>query len=90
LLSPLTEEHHLVLLLLPLTLLILSEPASNPADLILLVLAVLLLGSRYSFEQFSALHAGWPSLLMTAKLLGIAILTWLLIRRLRQAERAEL
>jgi len=83
LLSPLTEEHHLVLLLLPLTLLILSKPTSNPADLILLVLAVLLLGSRYSFEQFSALHAGWPSLLMTAKLLGIVTLTWLLIRRLR-------
>jgi len=90
LLSPLTEEHHLVLLLLPLTLLILSEPASNPADLILLVLAVLLLGSRYSFEQFSTLHAGWPSLLMTGKLLGIMTLTWLLIRRLRHAGRAEL
>ncbi len=87
LLSPLTEEHHLVVLLLPLTLLLLAE-ANAPTgwkDSVLLVTSILLVGSRYSFEQFPAFHRGPLSLLAAGKILGVAALVWVLVRRLRAA-----
>jgi hypothetical protein len=85
LLSPLMEEHHLVVLLLPLAMLLLAEPQGpmRAADTVLLVGSILLLGSRYSFEQFAAFHQGPLSLLATGKLLGVAGLAWALLRRLR-------
>ncbi len=88
LLSPLMEEHHLVVLLLPVALLLLGDGATPPRpwDQILLVGGVLLLGSRYSLEQFPAFHRGVLSLLATGKLLGVAALAWALVRRLRPAE----
>ncbi|MGH7428993.1 MAG: glycosyltransferase 87 family protein, partial [Candidatus Methylomirabilaceae bacterium] len=84
LLSPLTEEHHLVVLLLPLTLLLLTEPvpARRSLELGLLMVAVILLGSRYSFERFELFHQGLLSLLTTGKLLGVVSLAWILMRRL--------
>jgi len=90
LLSPLTEEHHLVVLLLPLTLLVLdrTDPPMRPRDVAILVASILLLGSRYSFEQFPAFHQGILSLLMTGKVLGVFGLAWVLISRLR-VERAR-
>lgn len=89
LLSPLTEEHHLVVLLLPLALLILGGPVNpmRPSDLVLLVGATLLLGSRYSLEQFPLFHQGWFSLLATGKLMGVAAVAWILLRRLRDSGR---
>ena len=85
LLSPLTEEHHLVVLLLPLTLLLLAEPVSARRSLELgsLAVSIVLLGSRYSFERFELFHQGLLLLLMTGKLLGVIGLAWILIRRLR-------
>jgi len=85
LLSPLTEEHHLVVLLLPLTLLVVdrTDPPLRPRDVVMLVASILLLGSRYSFERFPAFHQGILSLLMTGKLLGVIGLTWVLASRLR-------
>ena len=85
LLSPLTEEHHLVVLLLPLTLLVLdhTDPSLRPQDVAVLVASMLLLGSRYSLERFPALHQGVLSLLMTGKLLGLVGLAWVLVRRFR-------
>ena len=90
LLSPLMEEHHLVVLLLPLTLLVLdrTDPPMRPRDVAILVASILLLGSRYSFEQFPAFHQGILSLLMTGKVLGVFGLAWVLISRLR-VERAR-
>ncbi len=85
LLSPLTEEHHLVVLLLPLTLLVLdrTDPPLRPRDVAVLVASILLLGSRYSFERLPAFHQGMLSLLMTGKLLGVIGLIWVLAGRLR-------
>jgi glycosyl transferase family 87 len=85
LLSPLTEEHHLVVLLLPLTLVVLgrTDPPLRPRDVTMLLASVLLLGSRYSFEQFPSFHQGILSLLMTGKLLGVIGLTLVLAARLR-------
>ena len=89
LLSPLTEEHHLVVLLLPITLLLIKEtdvPLSQK-ELTVLVASLLLLGGRYSLERFPDFHSGVLSLLATGKLLGMIGLAWVLIFRLR-AERA--
>ncbi len=85
LLSPLTEEHHLVVLLLPLLLLCLTEPerAERPWELGVLVASIVLLASRYSLARFPAFHTGVLSLLATGKLLGVAGLAWVLARRLR-------
>ena len=85
LLSPFTAEHHLVILLLPLTLLLLTEP--DPPfgrwDYALLLGGALLLASRYSLDQFPAFHQGMLSLVAAGKTLGVAALGWLLARRLR-------
>ncbi len=92
LLSPLTEEHHLVLLLFPLFLLVLRDPGPQRqfADTGLLILSILLLGSRYSLERFPEFHAGLLSLLSTGKLLGVVGLAWVLSRRLRKtSERGQ-
>jgi hypothetical protein len=89
LLSPFMLEHHLVVLLLPLSLLLLTEssPPIPRADQTLLVGSVILLASRYSLERFPALHQGVLSLLGAGKLLGVACLAWILFRRLRACER---
>jgi len=88
LLSPLTEEHHLVVLLLPLMLLLLSDSIERmrARDLVVLVAAILLLGSRYSLEQFPAFHQGALSLLAAGKLVGVIGLMWVLLTRLRREQ----
>ena len=89
LLSPLTEEHHLTVLLLPLALLLLArwDMALLSAESGLLLASVLLLGSRYSLERFPVFHAGIPSLLAGGKLVGTLCLAWLLTRVLRESAR---
>ncbi len=91
LLSPLTSEHHLVLLLLPLTLLILkvSETSWSGWDVGLLLGSTLALASRYSLDQFPVFHRGWLSLLMAGKLLGIVLLACVLLRRIRGREALQ-
>lgn len=86
LLSPLVEEHHLTVLLLPLSLLLLSssERQMRPREWAIFVGSILLLGSRYSLEQYPAFHQGILSLLMTGKLLGVIALAWILVNCLRQ------
>ncbi len=88
LLSPLTSEHHLVLLLLPLTLLILRLPDSSRTgwDMGLLLGSIVALASRYSLDQFPVFHQGWLSLLLAGKLLGVILLACLLVRRIRERE----
>jgi hypothetical protein len=85
LLSPLVEEHHLVVLLLPLTILLLGAPDRliPQKEWVILLVSVLLLGSRYSLEQFPAFHHGALSLLATGKLLGVVGVAWVLWDRLR-------
>ena len=83
--SPLTEEHHLVILLFPLALLLLSGPRGRwePLDWGLLMMSILLLGSLYSLEQFPVFHRGLWSIGMMGKLLGAGCLGWALQRRIR-------
>ena len=83
--SPLMEEHHLVVLLFPLMLLLLKEPQGHwtKLDWGLLIGSVLLLGSLYSLEQFPVFHRGLWSILMAGKLLGVGCLGWALQRRIR-------
>ena len=83
--SPLTEEHHLVVLLFPLALLLLKEPQGHwePLDWWLLIGSVLLLGSLYSLEQFPVFHQGLWSIGMMGKLLGVGCLGWALQRRIQ-------
>jgi hypothetical protein len=90
LVSPLTEEHHLTVLLLPLALLLLArwDMPLLSAESGLMLASVLLLGSRYSLERFPVFHAGIPSLLAGGKLAGTLCLAWLLTRVLREASRA--
>jgi GT2 family glycosyltransferase len=82
LVSPLTEEHHLVPLLLPLALLVLV-PDSSPRGGVWLVVTAVLVGARYSLDRFPVLHTGLPSVLLTGKTVGIVLLAGLLARRLR-------
>jgi hypothetical protein len=83
LVAPIAEDHHLTVLLLPLALLLLA-PEAPPRARLALAAAAVLMGARYSLERFPALHAGPASLLMTGKLAGVALLAWLLARRVRQ------
>ena len=84
LVAPIAEEHHLVVLLLPLALLVLAADATPRAGVALMAAAVLI-GARYSLDRYPALHAGVPSLLLTGKLAGVAVLAWLLVPRAREA-----
>jgi GT2 family glycosyltransferase len=83
LVAPIAEEHHLTVLLLPAALLLLAPDVTSRTSLALIA-AALLIGARYSLERAPALHAGPASLLMTGKIAGVALLAWLLARRLRQ------
>jgi hypothetical protein len=91
LLSPLTEEHHLVVLLFPLTLVLMAngETRFPSTESVLLLVSILLLGSRYSVERFPFFQQGVPALFATGKLLGTACLAWLLTRLARRAAPAE-
>ena len=86
LVSPLTEEHHLVVLLFPLLRLLCADVSLRAGEIPLALGAVILLGSRYSLDRFPMLHEGPLSLLTAGKLLGIVALSWLLVRRLQAEE----
>jgi len=86
LVSPLTEEQHFVILLLPLVLLVMDAGTRSRDRVVLIASAVLIaLGTRSS--GCLPVHAGLLSLLMTGKLAGVALLAWLLARRLRETAR---
>jgi hypothetical protein len=86
LLSPFTEEHHLVVLLFPLALLLFHADVAawSRADVALLLAGIVLVATRYSGNRFPALHTGLPSLLIAGKIVGAALLGLVLVRRIRQ------
>lgn len=86
LVSPLTEEHHLLVLLFPLLRLLCADVPLRAGEIPLALGAVIMLGSRYSLDRFPMLHEGPLSLLTAGKLLGIVALSWLLVRRLQAEE----
>ena len=86
LLSPMLEEHYVVVLLLPVALLVLhavDEPV-RAGDRALLLAGLLLLGTPYSLMRFASFQSGPLALLASGKMLGIAALAWLLARLLRR------
>jgi hypothetical protein len=86
LLSPMLEEHYLVILLLPVTLIVLcaSDDAVGTGDRVLLVASLLLLGVPYSLMRFAAFQSGPLALAASGKLAGVLGLAWLLVRLLRR------
>jgi len=83
--SPLLEEHHLVLLLLPIALIVLGGQENERLDAanVAFVVGLVLVASRYSLEQFAWFHRGAPAALASGKLLGLAVFGASLILRLR-------
>jgi len=88
LVSPVTEDHHMVALLLPLALLLLA-PDTKAYGTAMLVGTAILIGARYSLDRFPVFHSGLASVLLTGKTVGLALLAWLLARRLRESANRE-
>ncbi len=89
LISPFTEQHHLVIVLLPLAFLILdaSHQKRSWNEEAVILSSIILLASHYSLDQFPLFHRGLPSLLTSGKLLGLVMLAWVLINRIRTTRR---
>lgn len=84
LVSPLTEENHLVVLLIPMLFVIARlDRLPGRGDAALLVVATVLLASRYSVDSFSAFARGPASLAYGGKVLGAAALAVLAARLTR-------
>ena len=86
LLSPMLEEHYLVLLLLPVSLIVLSasDDSLGTGDRVLLVASLVLLATPYSLMRFAAFRSGPLALVTSGKLAGVLGLAWLLVRLLRR------
>jgi N-acetylglucosaminyl-diphospho-decaprenol L-rhamnosyltransferase len=82
--TPMMEEHHLVVLILPLALSIL-RPGVGRRDAGLLVASTVLLASRYSFVRFGSVQSGLAALALGGKLVGVILLAGALALRLRDA-----
>ena len=72
--APLTEEHHLVLLLLPILFAVAHAHELEPWWRTALVVAIVLLASPYSFESFGTFDHGLLSLVHGGKTGGAALL----------------
>ena len=83
--SPLAEENHFVVQLIPL-LFVLTRALDfrTTAERVMVLVGILLLASRYSLEGFTALSTGIPALAQTGKIAGIAVLTVLTARLVRR------
>ncbi len=86
LISPMLEEHYVVVLLLPVALLVRDAVDESPpaGDRALLVASLLLLGVPYSLMRFAPFQSGPLALLASGRLLGVLALAWLLARGLRR------
>jgi glycosyl transferase family 87 len=90
LLSPLTEEHHLVVSLIPLLFAISRVCAlGGPADVALLAGATALLAGRYSLEGFPVFATGVASLATAGKAAGAGLLLAVIVRLARAPEPAR-
>lgn len=91
LLSPLTEEHHLVVCLFPFALLLANrwDADVGAGESMLLLGSLLLIGSRYSLQRFPALQEGVLSLVGIGKVVGVSFLVWLLSRTVRRTAEAQ-
>jgi hypothetical protein len=83
LISPFTEEHHLVVLLLPIVILLTGRllAACPRGEQITLAAILLFIAARYSLARFPAFHVGPLSLLAASKTFAIAGFALWLFRR---------
>lgn len=79
LLSPHTEEHHLVVTLLPLLVAALRIRDADAVGRALYVVALVLVASRYSWNRFAADHAAVWTALLSAKVFGVLLLLGVLL-----------
>ncbi len=81
LISPLTEEHHLVMVYLPLAAAFYHIRPSRP-NIIMFVSAFLLISVRYSLGSFRFFDTGIPSILAWGKTAGVFLLWYVLIKHI--------
>jgi hypothetical protein len=79
LLSPHTEEHHLVVLLLPIIWVSLNIYQANHTTKLLFLLSILLLVSRYSFARYAENTSQWLYPLLCLKSVGALFLLFTLL-----------
>lgn len=79
LLSPHTEEHHLVVTLLPLLVAALHIRDAGAGGRALYVAALVLVASRYSWNRFAADHATPWTALLSVKVVGVLLLLGVLL-----------
>ncbi len=79
LVSPLTEEHHLLILALPFAVTIVRHDQKRFASALIIV-AFLLVNVRYSVAQFPLFHMGPLAVFAFGKTLGILLLWFTLLR----------
>lgn len=86
--SPLTEEHHLILANLPIAIAICNLKAER-SNVVLLMLSFLLIAVRYSFASFSIFDTGIPSALTFGKTAGVFLLWYIFIRDMYNANNTK-
>lgn len=84
LVSPLTEEHHLMLTSLPIIIAI-CNLNQNRTTTVLVILSFLLIAVRYSLISFSFFDTGIPSILHFGKTAGVFLLWYVFIRHMSSA-----
>lgn len=72
--SPLTEEHHLAVLLAPCLVLLARIDRLSRAGVGCFVAGTVLVAARYSVAAYSAFASGVPSLALGGKVAGAALL----------------
>lgn len=88
--SPLAEENHFVVQLVPLLFVLSCAPLLRATgERVMLLAAIVLLASRYSLEDFPALSQGVLSLAQTGKIVGMALLAALIARLVGRRGRAD-
>jgi hypothetical protein len=88
LLSPHTEEHHLVVTLLPLLVAAFAIRDAGAGGRTAYVAALVLIASRYSWNRFAADHATVWTALLSAKVFGVLLLLGVLLHGVDGRRRA--
>ena len=78
LISPFTEEHHLVVILLPLVLTALDLHTARPTMQACYVAALVLIASPYSWNRFALKSSPFLMPLLSAKIFGVLLLLFAL------------
>ncbi len=88
LVSPLTAEHHLLLMAIPFIVLI-TQIDDDKISLTLLTCGFLLINTRYSLSRFAPFMCGLPSIFAFAKTFGVLMIWYQLLRTLSSNKESE-